>query len=587
MPDKELAASPKFWLAGEVSETSFLKSLFFGAVAEGLLFPFPSFSARDAEKVHGLIGSSRRFFEKHVVSSDIDAKAQIPAEILRGLGDLGLTGLTIPETYGGSGLGHSAVARVMEEVASLDPSIAVALGTHLTIGLRGLIRFGSDELKAKYLPSAAKGERWAAFALSESGAGSDAGAIRCHAETTNAGFLLRGQKVWVANASEAGIVTVFARTSEPDADAKPRITAFLVDREMGFKIGEREAKLGIRGVSTAELRFDEVLVPQSNVVHEVGRGFKVAVEVLNDGRLNLAAGCIGMAKRLLRLSIERAGSRRAFGRSIGAFGLIKDKIAKMSAMTYALESMTFLTTGLVDAGLSDYALESAACKVFGSEVVWEIATEAAEIAGGSGYMVGTPFERLMRDARVNLVFNGTNEILRCFIALSGMQAPGEEITGVAKAVREPIKGLGLLTDFALRRARSALGRERMLRAHPLLGREAVMAEEYAQDLARNVEKVLRKHGRNITEMQYTQRRVADMAIDLYALSAVISRTTRAIEERGEEGARREVDLATIFGQIVEQRLAHNSRAFDKNDDELRKSVASRAYADGGYSLDVL
>jgi acyl-CoA dehydrogenase family member 9 len=584
---RELAASAKIWPAADVNEASFVKSLFFGSVAEGLLFPFPALSAREAEKVHHFIGETRKFFEKSVRSAEIDSRAEIPATVLAGLAELKLTGLTVPEAFGGQGLGQSAFCRIIQEVASLDPSVAVALGTHLTIGLRGLIRFGSDAARERYLPAAARGELWAAFALSESGAGSDAGALRTHAELSEGSYLLRGQKCWVANASEAGLVTVFARTSVPDADAKPRISAFVVDRDMGFSVGPREGKLGIRGVSTAEVKFDGVRVPESNVLHESGRGFKVAVEVLNDGRLGLAAGCVGMAKKLVRLASERASSRRAFGRQIGDFGLIKDKIARMMALTYACESMTYLTTGLIDAGLADYSVESAACKVFASEALWEIAHETTAIAAGSGYMSSQPFERLLRDARVNLIFTGTNEILRCFIALAGMQGPGEELSEVSRAVREPIKGFGLLSDFALRRARVAFGRDRLLRAHPLLSRESVMVEEYAQDLSRNVDKVLRKHGRNIAEMQYTQKRVADMAIDLFALSAVISRATRAIEERGEEGARREFDLATIFGQIAERRLFENARSFEKNDDELRKSVASRAYADGGYSLDIL
>jgi acyl-CoA dehydrogenase family protein 9 len=194
---------------------------------------------------------------------------------------------------------------------------------------------------------------------------------------------------------------------------------------------------------------------------------------------------------------------------------------------------------------------------------------------------------MLRDARINLIFEGTNEILRAFIALSGMQGPGRELADVARAMREPIKGFGLLSDFAIRRARSALGRERMTRHHPVLNREAVVFEEYVQALAGGVDKVLRKHGRDIAEMQYTQKRTAELAIDLYAVAACIARTTRAIEKRGEEGARREIDLTSIFVSSAEQRMAQTIAAFDKNDDELRKEVASKAYVDGGYPFDVV
>jgi acyl-CoA dehydrogenase family protein 9 len=290
---------------------------------------------------------------------------------------------------------------------------------------------------------------------------------------------------------------------------------------------------------------------------------------------------------LLKLAIERVQDRRAFGRNIGEFGMIKDKVATMLAQVYALESMTYLTAAMVDASGPDYSLESAICKVFGSETAWSVVNETLQIAAGIGYMQDYPYERILRDSRINLIFEGTNEILRAFISLSGMQGPGRALAEVVKAMREPIKGFGLLSDFAIRKARTVLGRERMARAHPLLSKEAVLFEEMTGELASHTEAVLRKHGRDIAEMQYTQKRLADMAIDLYALGSAISRTTRAIERRGEEGARREIDLTAIFGGMAQKRLRQNVFEMTRNDDELRKSVASRAYADGGYPFDVI
>jgi acyl-CoA dehydrogenase family protein 9 len=259
----------------------------------------------------------------------------------------------------------------------------------------------------------------------------------------------------------------------------------------------------------------------------------------------------------------------------------------MVADTWALESVTYLTTGMVDAGAPDFAIESAICKVYASETCWRVVNEAMQIAAGMGYMEGSGYERILRDARVNLVFEGTNEILRAFIALSGMQGPGRALADVARAMREPIKGFGLLSDFAMRKAKSAFCRERMTRHHPVLQKEAADFESYVHDLSRGVDKVLRKHGRDIAEMQYTQKRAADLAIDLYAIAACISRATRAIERRGAEGARREIEFTNIFVAAAERRLAQTVAAIDKNDDELRKAVASRTYADGGYPLDVL
>jgi acyl-CoA dehydrogenase family member 9 len=571
-----------------MNEQSFMKSLFHGVVAEELIFPFPELSRDERDNTTMILESVRKFIDTSVDPVKIDREQVIPKEVLDGMKELGLFGMIIPQEHGGIGLSASSYARVVQEVASYDASLAVTLGAHQSIGLKGILLFGTEEQRARYLPKLASGEQIAAFALTEPSAGSDAAAIQTRAEALpDGGYMLNGSKIWITNGGFADVFTVFARTSAPDAGQKPRITAFIVDRAMGVKNGPPEHKLGIRGSSTTEVFFEDVRVPKKNILGEVGRGFKVAMEVLNSGRLGLAAGSVGGCRRLIQMAVDRVQERKAFGRPIGEFGLIKDKIAVMMADTYAIESMTYLTAGLVDGKVSDYSLESAICKVYASETLWRVVNETLQIAAGIGYMQDYPYERTLRDSRINLIFEGTNEILRCFVALAGMQGPGKELAEVVRAMREPIKGFGLLSDFAVRKARSALRRERMTRAHPVLNREAVIFEEYTAELSKQVDKVLRKHGREIAEMQFTQKRVAEMAMDLYAIAAVLSRTTRAIEKRGEEGARREIDLTTIFVAAAERRLEELVRSFDKNDDELRKSVASRAYLDGGYPFDVI
>jgi len=572
-----------------MNEQSFMKSLFHGVVAEELIYPFPELGRDERDNTTMILESVRKFIETSVDPVKIDREQTIPKAVLDGMKELGLFGMIIPQEHGGIGLSASSYARVVQEVASYDASLAVTLGAHQSIGLKGILLFGTEEQRAKYLPKLASGEKIAAFALTEPSAGSDAAAIQTRAEALpdGSGYLLNGSKIWITNGGFADVFTVFARTSAPDAGQKPKITAFIVERGMGVKSGPPEHKLGIRGSSTTEVFFEDVRVPKQNILGEVGRGFKVAMEVLNSGRLGLAAGSVGGSKRLIQMAVDRVQERKAFGRPIGEFGLIKDKIAVMMADTFAMESITYLTAGLVDGKVSDYSLESAICKVYASETLWRVVNETLQIAAGIGYMQEYPYERTLRDSRINLIFEGTNEILRCFVALSGMQGPGKELAEVVRAMREPIKGFGLLSDFAVRKARSALRRERMTRAHPVLSREAVIFEEYTAELSKQVDKVLRKHGREIAEMQYTQKRVADMAIDLYAIAAILSRTTRAIEKRGEEGARREIDLTTIFVAAAERRLEEQVRSFDKNDDELRKSVASRAYLDGGYPFDVI
>lgn len=570
-----------------MTEPSLLKTLFRGEIPESLLFPYPELAPREIDAVHRKLEAARAFFAASVDSVAIDQAAAIPENVMEGLRELGLFGLLVPEAYGGTGLTMSGYARVMEELSGLDASIAVVVGAHQSIGLQAILLFGTEEQKQAFLPDLACGRKIAAFALSELGAGSDAASVLTRAEKVEGGYRITGEKAWTTNGAVADVFTVFARTGSEGDGRKPRITAFIVERSYGVTIGPDAPKLGIRGVTTPTVSFNNVFVPDSAVLGEPGRGFKVAMEVLNAGRVGLAAGCVGAAKYALRLAVDRARERRAFGRPIGEFGLIKDKVATMMAETYALESATYLTTGLIDARIPDIALESAVCKVFGSETLWHVVGETLQIAAGAGYMREHPYERMLRDSRIHLIFEGTNEILRSFIALSGVQGPGDTMNDVRKAMREPMRGLGTLGDFALRKARTALGRDGLTKAHPALAREAALVDAYVGELARASERALRKHGRNIGEMQYAQRRLADMAIDLYALAAVVARTSREVERHGVEAARRKLNLTAIFAGIAERRLEANVAAFDSNDDELRKSVASRAYDDGGYALDIL
>ncbi|MBL8604871.1 MAG: acyl-CoA dehydrogenase family protein [Myxococcales bacterium] len=569
-------------------EESFLKSVFYGAIPEEMIFPYPE-PGRDArESTQLMLESVREFARREIDPAAIDREGAISSAVMQGLKELGLFGATISTEYGGAGLDATSYARLIQEISGIDASVAVTLGAHLALGAKSIAMFGSEAQRKRYLPKLARGEWVAAFALTEPGAGSDAANIQTRAvRQANGLYHLDGHKIWITNGGFADVFTVFARTTALDARTKPKLTSFLIDREMGVRSGPNEPKLGIRGSSTTSVYFDGLEVPGDSVLGEPGKGFKVAMEVLNFGRLGLAAGCVGMARKLIELSVDRVQERRAFGRPIGEFGLVKDKVARMMAETWALESMVYLTTGLVDAKVPDWSLESAICKIFGSEMLWRLVNDALQIAAGIGYMGAYPYERMLRDSRINLIFEGTNEILRAFVALSGMQGPGRQLAEVSRAVREPIKGFGLLSDFAMQRARSAFGRERIHRAHGLLRREVVLFEEHVALFSKNVDKVLRKHGKDIAEMQYTQRRVADIASDLYALAACISRSTRAIERKGEEGARRELELTSAFANMVEKRLQANVAAFDGNDDELLKGLAGQAYLDGGYTFDVL
>lgn len=569
-------------------EESFSRSLFYGAIPEEMIFPFPESTAAERDHAALLLERVRDLGRHSIDPARIDRDGLIPPEALDALRRAGVFGINIPQNLGGSGLSLTGQARVIQELAAFDASVAVTVMAHGLRAANAVMLFGTDAQRARWLPAMARGERIGAFALSEAGAGSDAGGIRTQATLKPGGlWTLDGAKSWVTNGGVADLAVVIARTTERAQHARPRLTAFMLERGDGFTVSGDPAKLGVRGASTPSMQLPGISVTSDRVLGEVGRGFKVAMEVLSRGRVGLAAGCVGAARRLARMSIERASARSAFGRSIAEFGLIKDKLARMMTETWAMESMVYLTAGIADAKVPDWSLESAMCKVFATEALWRIASEALQIAGGAGVSQAEPFERMLRDARVYLLMEGTNETLRAYIALAGLQGPSRQIAEVARSMREPIKGFGLMYEFAIQRARSALGRERTTRGHAALRREVTMLEEHVGALARGVDKVLRRHGKDIAEMQYTQRRLADIATDLFALSSCVARCTRAIERKGESGARRELDLTAAFANMADRRLRANIAAFDANDDELLKGIAVQACADGAYSFEVL
>ncbi len=569
-------------------EQSFMKAAFFGVVAEELIFPFPGLSTEEKQNLHSLVDQLRRFSEAEVDAAEIDCERAVSERVLSGITELGLFGLGVPEQFGGVGLGHTAHARVIQELAAVDASLALMLATHGAIGVRSLVSFGTDEQKQKYLPRLASGELLAAFALTEHASGTDAATIRTEARFDEAAgvWRLNGTKPWVTNGDKAGLITVFARTSRPDQGHKPRLTAFLVERGKGVESGRRHMTLGVRGAGVTPVHFDDVELGPEDVLGEPGKGYKVAMAVLNDARLVLSASMFGQARAIVNRIVSHVQERRSFGRVIGEFPILKDKIAKMMADAFAVESMTYLTTGLADRGVEDYSLESSICRVASVEALWRVVNEAMQIVAGRGYVEPDSLERHLRDARVGFVVDGTNETLRCFIALSGLRGPGEKLGEVESAMYEPLKGFGLLRRFAPQKLREALRRERLTRAHPLLAREAVMFEEATDELHQGAMRALRDHGREIAEMQYTQKRLANVAIDLYALAACLSRASAAIESRGEGGAQREIDLCTMFATAAQGRMRAHLARLEHNDDELRKAIASRAYTDLGYPFDV-
>jgi len=573
-------------------DQSVAKQLLFGAILEENVFPYPAIGERDREVLGMIVESVDRFLDgKDAEFAKWDRDAHQPAEFVQSLRELGLFGLIIPEEFGGLGLSNAAYARVLSETSSHDSSISLTIGAHSSIGMKGLLLFGNDEQKARYLPKLASGEMIAAFCLTESGAGSDAAAIRTHAKRNADGsWTLNGEKIWITNGGIADFYTVFARTDGPEG----KITAFLVEAAWpGVSHGKHEDKMGIRASSTASVAFADVRVPPENVLGEVGKGFKVAMGILNNGRTGLGGGAVGGMKALIQRSVAYAQERRQFERPIAEFGLVREKIAQMTVDCFAAESAVWMVAHYIDAGCVDYSTEAAITKVFASEAMQRTAYEALQIAGGNGYMRDLPYEQYVRDARILPIFEGANEILRLFIALSTLKDVGASLKELRSALgsifNEPIKGFGVLSGYAERRFTRATGLGGGGLKTPLapeLRPLAAIYENYARAAARVAEASLRAYGKGISERQYVQKRIADLLIDLFVGLCVISRADSLLASRPETRAQ-VLQIARIFTHQARRRMVRNIRGAAHNEDDAVDALAGAVLERGHYPWDVL
>ncbi|XP_058534542.1 complex I assembly factor ACAD9, mitochondrial isoform X1 [Ochotona princeps] len=574
---------------------AFAKELFLGRIEKKEVFPFPEVSQDELNEINQLVGPVEKFFTEEVDSRRIDQEGKIPDETLKKLKDLGLFGIQVPEEYGGLGLSNTMYAR-LGEVIGLDGSIAVTLAAHQAIGLKGILLAGSEEQKAKYLPKLASGEDVAAFCLTEPASGSDAASIRTRAQLSEdkKHYILNGSKVWITNGGLANIFTVFAKTEvvDPAGSVKDRITAFIVERDFGgVTNGKPEDKLGIRGSNTCEVHFENTKVPVENVLGEVGGGFKVAMNILNSGRFSMGSAVAGMLKKLLEMTMEYACTRKQFNKNLSEFGLIQEKFVLMAQKAYVMESMAYLTAGMLDQpGFPDCSIEAAMVKVFSSEAAWQCISEALQVLGGSGYMKDYPYERMLRDSRILLIFEGTNEILRLYIALTGLQHAGRILTTRVKELKQG--NVTTVMETIGRKLWDSLGRTVDLGltgnlgvVHPSLADGARKLEENVYYFGRTVETLLLRFGKSIVEEQLVLKRVANILINLYGMTAVLSRASRSIRI-GLRNHDHEVLLANMF--CVEahlQNLASLSQ-LDKhapeNLDEQVKKVAQQILEKRAY-----
>jgi acyl-CoA dehydrogenase family member 9 len=568
-------------LGEELARLGFAKSLFFGQFKGDLLFPYPKLDAAKQKQADDQANAVQDYCNKHIDAVKIDRDARIPDEVVRGLGQLGVLGQTVPTEVGGRGFNQQQYVRIMEILGGHCASTAVFVNAHQSIGCRALILFGTKEQQAQWLPGLLDGSKLAAFALTEPEAGSDAGGVQTTATPTDDGhYLLNGIKHYITNGGIADVLTVMART--PDGKGGTKVTAFLVTPDMpGFEVIEARAeKCGIRGTATGKMKFTNVKVPKANILGQIGRGLQAALTVLNFGRTTFGATCTGHAKVCLDAMIAHSTTRKQFQQTLSEFQLVQKKIAFAAAHQYAMEAMTTQCAAFIDNGADDYMLETAILKVFATEHLWTIVNDTIQVWGGKGYFCDQPLERWMRDARINTIGEGANDVLKAFIAVVGCKAPGEKLKGL----RDDLLG----GRWSLGKLFAGLGAGAKLAApwlastpnvpvnSPDLANHAKTLSAFVKQFGTTLPHVFLKLKDEavFVQAQLVHERLADLAIDLYACACVLSRLdTAAKKDKYADPAHGHAFLAMAF-----RRVKNTFAALEENDDEQWLSSAKAALA---------
>jgi alkylation response protein AidB-like acyl-CoA dehydrogenase len=571
------------------------------------------FTPEDFTEQHTLIGQTTEEFAINEILPNVEKiehkEFQVTRDLLKKAGDLGLSGVEIPEAYGGLEMDKVTAAVIADHIAKYA-GFATTWGGHSGIGTLPIVYFGTEEQKKKYLPKLAAGEIVGAYALSESTSGSDAMNCRARAELSKDGkhYILNGEKMWITNAGFADLFTVFAKI---DGE---KFSAFLVERSYsGFSVGAEEHKMGIRGSSTCPIILNDCKVPVENLLGEIGKGHVIAFNILNIGRFKLGAMCVGGARVSLENAIGYAKQRKAFNKVIADFGLIREKIANMATLIYVGESLVYRTVGMMDVALNEvdksgadafketrkaieeYAVECSIIKVWGSEMIDYVVDETMQIYAGYGFVEEYPAERAYRDARINRIFEGTNEINRLIItgfllkrAMSGQLAL---MPAIKKLMDEVLSGPSTGDE-----TEGPLADERKLVA------QAKKLGLFASGSA------TQKYMQAIQDQQEVMGAIADMTIETYAMESAVLRAQKLVEAKGEKNAALAIAMTRVYltqamekveaaakriiaavaeGDMLRTQLAILRRLAKYepfNTIELRQQIAQRAIEVGKYSL---
>jgi acyl-CoA dehydrogenase family protein 9 len=575
---KEIQQAEELLFAGPQA-LGFAKGLFQGHFVSDWVMPYPRIPAAQQIELDETLSELRKFLDEHLDAAEIDRQADIPRDVIDGLGRVGVLGMTAPKEYGGRGFSQMANCKVLEEIGRRCASTSVFVNAHHSIGIRALLLFGTHEQKQQWLPKLVNGEQLGAFALTEKEAGSDAANVQMEARPTEDGshFILNGEKRYITNAAIAHELTVMARTPVPGSD-KTAITAFLVTPDMpGFEILEaRMPKMGIRGTATGRFALRDVKVPRENILGQIGKGLKVALTVLDFGRTTFGACCTGAAKTCLELAIQHSNTRKQFNKTLGEFELVKKKIARIAADAYAMEAMTTVTGSFIDRGLEDYMLETAMLKVFTTERLWECINDVFQIHGGAAYMNDLPLERMMRDARINQIGEGANEVLTSFIALVGMRGPGMEFKEIYDTMMKPSRdrmskawAAGKNRLGATIRVPDVPVQSEQLRAHARQLGRLIWRFNFA------VNRALITYREPILDMQLVQERIAGAAMDLFASTCVLSRQDAEIQfaRRNGDSAPRDQSAGDLFLRQSFRRIRRFLGGLTDNDDKALLATA--------------
>lgn len=581
----------------DTRETSGLAAaLFAGEPDFRAIVPFPVQSAEDRAAGDAFLEKLERFMREQTDPDQIDIDGEIPSEVIAGLGQLGAFGIKIPQQYGGLGLSQTNYSRAAMLLGQYCGNITALLSAHQSIGVpQPLIMFGTDEQKAKYLPLFAQG-KVSAFALTEDDVGSDPSKIKTTAEPTEDGshYLLNGEKLWCTNSLISSHIIVMART--PSEGDSLSTTAFIVAMDApGVEIVTRCHFMGLRALYNGVLRFTDVKIPASDVVHKVGKGLKVALTTLNTGRLTLPAACSGMMQRCLTIAVGWSQQREQWGKPIGQHAAIAHKLANIAADAYATEAMVRYTSALVDADKNaDIRLEAAMAKLWGTEAAWRCVDETMQIRGGRGYETAPslknrgespdPIERMMRDSRINLIFEGSSEIMRLFIARE-MLDPHLRAGGAALDTRKSN------SERLLAAARAGVHYTKWYSQRCLPGTVHVPNDvapklhvrmlqigSLSRRLSRVTFRQMVKYGPKLEREQLLLGRLVDIGTELFALSAACARTQSLIDD-ADPSAPRALEITEYLCIRGEHRIANLLRELNHPADRPGYALAKSLMAD--------